>query len=122
MKKVKEMSICFIDYIRGFVEIDSKYYDVETIVPDLIERRDKEQESFLTFFRGLEFVKETDPIKIDEHVITIKLSREISIEECLNFVHILEEKYVVTEFFFQTEYDDWYDEDPNITISVRNKI
>ena len=41
-----------------------------------------------------------------------------SIDEGIKILHVLEKEYKVTNFAFETEYDEWDDEEPFVSISI----
>ena len=60
---------------------------------------------------------QTTIIKVDGSFY-FETKEEISFENAVEILHLLEEKFKVSSFDFEDEYDDWYDENPNVCFGI----
>ena len=122
MKNVKELRIVFGDYVSRFIVTEGGWYHSDEIFPDMKESLNREKSDVLKLFTERGYVKETDSIDIIDWIIVIEKKDEgISIEEGVEIIHLLEKEYEVVSFEFETEFDGFSEEAPNLTICVRDK-
>ena len=122
MKNVKEMYIVFGDHINGFIETGGGWYQTDEVFPNINKSLYKEKSDVIELLAERGYIEENDSLDIVDWIIKIKkIKGDISVEEGIEILHLLEQKYEVVSFEFKTEYDGFYDEEPNFTICVRDK-
>jgi len=117
MKKVQQMCISIADYEIHYGPNEGE----NNITQEMRDLWDREQKVFVPILMERGYVKETDSMSIDTNSVNFALQEGISVEKGLELVHILEERYEVTSFQFEAEYDDFYDEEPFMLIFIKTK-
>ena len=108
MKRVKEINIVIVN--KDILDAPEKN--------NIYQKIRDEQGIIIQLIKENGYVKETDSIKIDNNLVCFKLEDELCIEDCLEFIHILEKKYEVIRFNYETEYNQFYNKNPNALIWI----
>lgn len=97
MKNVKRLSVFFLGYDE--LEKDIAWNDVNELV---------------TFIKDKGFIPICDPTGLEPTVVEFDLDKEISVDDALNLLKVIEKegKYEATQFFYTTQKDDYYDKPP----------
>lgn len=118
MKKVEKMSIALLDYeIKVTYNLNEEPED--NITQDMRKFWNEEENKIVNLLKKSNFVDEKSTLKFDDNIILIN-SHDISICTGINIVKLLEDNgYEICTFQFDSEYDDFYEEEPSLFISIK---
>ena len=118
MNSVKQINIFILD--------DKIYYepgeDESNITDEMHQKWDEVFTKFVAAIKNVGLLTDLSIFERNDATFTFTSKDDISFDKSVELMHTLENSFKVSSFSFNTEYDDWYDEDPSVDIGIYSTI